>query len=138
MEGRLAIVFFVVPLVVIPSMTSTIVSAWTDRALDAERLNLRKTARKLRSPPPAWQTTTPTRSERTGILAAGVYRARYIRASGCGLPRHSGRLAILECHCRRPGPLGDWRFGDSKLTQIRSMSPKWIAAHYRRIMTQDI
>src|SRR5215470_2456735 len=38
--GALAIVFFVVPLVVIPSMTSTIVSAWTDRAVDAERLNL--------------------------------------------------------------------------------------------------
>jgi MFS family permease len=36
-----AAVFFVVPIVVIPSMTSTIVSAWTDRALDAERLNLR-------------------------------------------------------------------------------------------------
>jgi len=28
--------------VVIPSMTSTIVSAWTDRALDAERLNLQR------------------------------------------------------------------------------------------------
>jgi len=40
--GALAIVFFVVPLVVIPTMTSTIVSAWTDRALDAERLNLRR------------------------------------------------------------------------------------------------
>src|SRR5262245_36951866 len=39
--GALAAVFIVVPLVVIPSMTSTIVSAWTDRALDAERLNLR-------------------------------------------------------------------------------------------------
>jgi hypothetical protein len=39
--GALAAVFFVVPLVVVPSMTSTIVSAWTDRALDAERLNLR-------------------------------------------------------------------------------------------------
>jgi MFS family permease len=38
--GALAAVFFVVPMVVIPSMTSTIVSAWTDRALDAERLNL--------------------------------------------------------------------------------------------------
>src|SRR5215471_8398280 len=38
--GALAVVFFVVPIVVIPSMTSTIVSAWTDRALDAERLNL--------------------------------------------------------------------------------------------------
>src|SRR5262245_31510016 len=39
--GAVAVVFFVVPLVVIPTMTSTIVSAWTDRALDAERLNLR-------------------------------------------------------------------------------------------------
>jgi MFS family permease len=38
--GALAVVFLVVPIVVIPSMTSTIVSAWTDRALDAERLNL--------------------------------------------------------------------------------------------------
>src|SRR5262249_5360565 len=38
--GALAIVVIVVALVVIPSMTSTIVSAWTDRALDAERLNL--------------------------------------------------------------------------------------------------
>src|SRR6516225_3213472 len=38
--GAVAVVFFVVPLVVIPSMTSTIVSAWTDRAMDAERLNL--------------------------------------------------------------------------------------------------
>jgi DHA2 family multidrug resistance protein len=38
--GAVAVVFFVVPLVVIPSMTSTIVAAWTDRALDAERINL--------------------------------------------------------------------------------------------------
>lgn len=38
--GAIAVVFFVVPLVVIPTMTSTIVSAWTDRAQDAERLNL--------------------------------------------------------------------------------------------------
>ena len=30
----------IVPIVIIPTMTSTIVSAWTDRALDAERLNL--------------------------------------------------------------------------------------------------
>jgi DHA2 family multidrug resistance protein len=38
--SAVAVVFFVVPLVIVPSMTSTIVSAWTDRALDAERLNL--------------------------------------------------------------------------------------------------
>jgi hypothetical protein len=38
--GAVAVVFLVVPIVVIPSVTSTTVSAWTDRALDAERLNL--------------------------------------------------------------------------------------------------
>jgi MFS family permease len=39
--GAVAVVFLIVPIVVIPTMTSTIVSAWTDRALDAQRLNLR-------------------------------------------------------------------------------------------------
>jgi MFS family permease len=38
--GAVAVVFLVVPIVVVPTMTSTVVSAWTDRALDAERLNL--------------------------------------------------------------------------------------------------
>ena len=37
----IAIVCLTVPIVIIPTMTSTIVSAWTDRALDAQRLNLR-------------------------------------------------------------------------------------------------
>jgi hypothetical protein len=32
----------VVPIVIIPTMTSTIVSAWNDRAADAERLNLQE------------------------------------------------------------------------------------------------
>src|SRR5262249_54093916 len=40
--GAVAVVFLIVPIVVVPTMTSTIVSAWTDRALDAERLNLRR------------------------------------------------------------------------------------------------
>jgi MFS family permease len=38
--GALAVVFLVVPIVVVPTMTSTIVSAWTDRAADTERLNI--------------------------------------------------------------------------------------------------
>src|SRR5262249_13586270 len=38
--GAVAVVFLVVPMVVVPTMTSTIVSVWTDRALDAQRLNL--------------------------------------------------------------------------------------------------
>jgi MFS family permease len=40
--GAVAVVFLIVPIVVIPTMTSMIVSAWTDRALDAQRLNLRQ------------------------------------------------------------------------------------------------
>jgi MFS family permease len=40
--GAVAVVFLIVPIVVVPTMTSTIVSAWTDRAVDAERLNLRQ------------------------------------------------------------------------------------------------
>jgi MFS family permease len=40
--GAVAVVFLIVPIVVIPTMTGTIVSAWTDRALDAERMNLRQ------------------------------------------------------------------------------------------------
>jgi hypothetical protein len=38
----IAVVFLIVPLVIVPTMTSTIVSHWTDRALDAERMNLRE------------------------------------------------------------------------------------------------
>jgi MFS family permease len=40
--GALAIVALLVPIVVVPTMTSTIVSAWTDRAADAQRLNLQE------------------------------------------------------------------------------------------------
>jgi hypothetical protein len=38
--GALAVVALIVPIIVIPTVTSTTVSAWTDRALDAERLNV--------------------------------------------------------------------------------------------------
>jgi MFS family permease len=38
--GAVAVVFLVVPIVVVPTLTSTIVSVWTDRSLDAQRLNL--------------------------------------------------------------------------------------------------
>src|SRR5262245_19603945 len=40
--GAVAVVFLIVPIVVVPTLTSTIVSAWTDRAADAQRLNLRQ------------------------------------------------------------------------------------------------
>jgi len=40
--GAVAVVFLIVPIVVVPTMTSTIVSAWTDRAADAQRMNIRE------------------------------------------------------------------------------------------------
>jgi hypothetical protein len=45
--GALAVVCLVVPMVVVPTMTSTIVSAWADRAADAQRLNLRQNSPEL-------------------------------------------------------------------------------------------
>jgi hypothetical protein len=40
--GAVAVVFLIVPIVVVPTITSTVVSAWADRAADAERMNLRE------------------------------------------------------------------------------------------------
>jgi MFS family permease len=40
--GAVAVVFLIVPIVVVPTMTSTIVSEWSDRAADAQRLNVRE------------------------------------------------------------------------------------------------
>jgi MFS family permease len=40
--GAVAVAFLVVPMVVVPTMTSTVVSAWADRAADAQRMNLRE------------------------------------------------------------------------------------------------
>src|SRR5262249_44852429 len=40
--GGVAVVFLIVPIVFFPTLTRTIVSAWTDRAADAQRLNLRE------------------------------------------------------------------------------------------------
>jgi MFS family permease len=40
--GAVAVVFLIIPIVVVPVMTSTIVSIWTDRAADVQRQNLRQ------------------------------------------------------------------------------------------------
>jgi MFS family permease len=45
--GAVAVVFLIVPIVVIPTMTSTVVSAWADRAADAQRMNLRENSPEL-------------------------------------------------------------------------------------------
>jgi MFS transporter, DHA2 family, multidrug resistance protein len=38
--GTVSIVFLVLPLLIVPIATSTAISAWTDRALDSQRLNI--------------------------------------------------------------------------------------------------
>ncbi len=40
--GALAVVCLIVPLIVIPTVTSTAISEWTDRAFEVERLNVRE------------------------------------------------------------------------------------------------
>ena len=40
--GSVSVVFLVLPLLVVPIATGTAISAWTDRALDSQRLNLRE------------------------------------------------------------------------------------------------
>jgi hypothetical protein len=40
--GSLAIVGLIVPLLTVPTMTGTLIKAWSDRALDVYRVNLRE------------------------------------------------------------------------------------------------
>jgi hypothetical protein len=39
--GAIAVICLIIPLIVVPTMANTVVSAWRDRAADAERMNLR-------------------------------------------------------------------------------------------------
>src|SRR5262245_7771488 len=73
--GALAVVFFVVPIVVIPSITSTVVSAWTDRALDAQRLNLRP--------------------NRPAVEESSARVADYYRQRGVGAPESSQMASLV-------------------------------------------
>jgi MFS family permease len=85
--GALAVVFLVLPLATVPTMTSTIVSDWSDRALDAERLNLR--------------------AERPAVQEAGARVADYFHQRGVAGPELSqqtgtvlGTFAHLESVAR--------------------------------------
>ncbi len=40
--GALAIITLIVPFVIIPPLTSTVIAAWSDRAIDVERMNVRE------------------------------------------------------------------------------------------------
>src|SRR5262249_59038055 len=67
--GAVAVVFLIVPIVVVPTMTSTIVSAWTDRAADAERLNLRENRPEV---------------EESSARVAGYYQQRGVQGAESG------------------------------------------------------
>ena len=71
--GAVAVVFLIVPIVVVPTMTSTVVSAWADRAADAERLNLRE--------------------NRPEMQEASARVADYYRQRGVGGPELAGMTA---------------------------------------------
>src|SRR6516165_8581286 len=72
--GAVAVVFLVVPIVVVPTMTSTIVSVWTDRAVDAQRMNLRE--------------------NRPEVQESSVRVADYFHQRGVGGPELSHMTAI--------------------------------------------
>jgi hypothetical protein len=40
--GAVAVVFLIVPMIVVPTMTSTIISVWADKSADAQRMNIRE------------------------------------------------------------------------------------------------
>ena len=73
--GAVAVVFLIVPIVVIPTMTSTIVSAWADRALDTQRSNLRQ--------------------NRPEVQESSVRVADYYRQRGVGGPELSAMTSTV-------------------------------------------
>src|SRR5207249_8852158 len=73
--GAVAVVFLIVPIVVVPTMTSTIVSAWADRAADAQRMNLRE--------------------NRPEIQEASAKVADYYRQRGVGGPEFSQKTSTV-------------------------------------------
>jgi MFS family permease len=73
--GALAVVFMIVPLLVVSTMTSNVIAAWSDRAVDAERLNLRA--------------ERPVVAE-TAARVADYYQQRGV--SGPELSQHSGTV----------------------------------------------
>jgi MFS family permease len=73
--GAVAVVFLIVPMVVVPVMTGTIVSIWTDRAVDSQRLNLRQ--------------------NRPEVEEASTRAADYYRQRGVGGPESSQMASTM-------------------------------------------
>ena len=73
--GALAVVFLIIPLVVVPTMASTVISAWSDRAVDAERMNLR--------------------AERPAVSEAAARVADYYHQRGVAGPELTGHVGTV-------------------------------------------
>ena len=126
--GALAIVALAVPIVIIPTMTSTIVSAWSDRALDcAAAESASKPAGSGGILGPDRRLLPTARRRRVRPVPDDVNRVGRIRQGGGRGPRHPERAAIFEPDGwgRRPfghGPVGPRRTGKTRLSQTQSAS----------------
>ena len=106
--GAVAVVFLIVPIVVIPTMTSTIVSDWTDRALDAERLNLRQNRPEVEGSTARVADYYHQRGVGGAESAqmASTVLGGFVRAEAVAHGIQSGS-ALLEPDCGRGRPAGD-------------------------------
>ncbi len=77
--GGLAILCLVIPLILVPALTQTTVSEWTDRAADAQRQNLREERPVVRDAAAAvaddyrQRGATPAEAQQYASVALGAY-----------------------------------------------------------------
>ena len=137
--GALAIVCLIVPIIVVPTMTSTIVSAWTDRAFDAERLNLQQNRPEVADSSARVADYYAQRGviepEAAQLASTVLGTSVHLEAASQGI---QAGLRFLSITVGGLGLLGDWRFDDSKFAPLRSIILIQIAAHFARVMSQDV
>ncbi len=104
-------------------MTSTIVSAWSDRALESQRLNLRQNRPEVEGSRRSHRRLLPTARRRLlRPIPDDVNRVRRICQGGGRGPRHTERAAILEPdrgwgRPRGHGPVVPERAGKTRLNR---------------------
>jgi MFS family permease len=104
--GGLGIVCLIIPLVLVPMLTQTMVSEWTDRALDAQRQNLREERPAVRDAAAAvaddyqQRGATPQEAQQYAGVALGAYAkleatARGVRSGLRFLSLTTGGLGLV-------------------------------------------
>src|SRR4029077_21199219 len=102
--GGLAIVFLVIPLILVPTLAQTTVSEWTDRAVEAQRQNLREERPAVRDAAAAvaddyrQRGATPAEAQQLAGIALGAYVKLESTARGV-----SGGLRFLSLTTRGLG-----------------------------------